>query len=355
MPESASASGRVEWMTWFWLLVALLIVVYPGLNPDSASTRTFFIIFASILLEAIPFMLLGTLVGGLIEVFLTHDRMTSLLPANKFHAICTASALGLIFPVCECAVVPVVRRLIGKGLPAAAAIAYLLGGPIVNPVVFVSTGLAYRFNWQVAASRAVWGYLTAVVVAFLAGRILGDGGIVEPGGPVPPSSDSGDGGDCGHHHHHHHPAPARGMVRKTSLILEGIRAAVRHAQDDFMATAPFLVAGSFIAALAQTHVERAAFVALSSSPLLSNLAMMALAVLLNLCSEADAFIAASFTGYVPLAAQMAFMLIGPMFDLKLLLMYRGIFRRRAIFLLATLIPATVFAASLLIHLLVRAN
>jgi uncharacterized membrane protein YraQ (UPF0718 family) len=140
-------------------------------------------------------------------------------------------------------------------------------------------------------------------------------------------------------------APA-GPKGTPSPFLAKLLAAFRHAADDFFAIGHFLVIGAFIAALAQTYIDRKLFIGLSAYPVLPSLMMIALAILLNLCSEADAFIAASFRGLMPLPAQMAFMLIGPMFDLKLLLMYQGVFRRRAIAMLASLILAAVLIAVL---------
>lgn len=121
--------------------------------------------------------------------------------------------------------------------------------------------------------------------------------------------------------------------------------AFTHAMDDFLAVSHYLVIGAFTAALAQTYVDRSSFLSLSSTPILSVVLMMALAILLNLCSEADAFIAASFRGLMPAHAQMASMLTGPMFDLKPLLMYQSVFRRRAIVVLSSLILAAVLVVA----------
>jgi uncharacterized membrane protein YraQ (UPF0718 family) len=128
-------------------------------------------------------------------------------------------------------------------------------------------------------------------------------------------------------------------------------AAFTHAMDDFLAVGHYLVIGAFIAALAQTYIDRSGFLSLTAAPVLSVVLMMALAILLNLCSEADAFIAASFRGLMPIPAQMAFLLTGPMFDLKLLLMYQSVFTRRAIVVLASLILATVLAIALGLEML----
>ena len=343
--------------SWLWLAFSVCAGVYIVFNPNPSLAGSFAIVFSSIALEAMPFMLLGSLAGGLIESFLDRKRMIALLPEKEASAIWIAAGMGMIFPVCECAIIPVIRRLTGKGLPAAVAIAYLLGGPIVNPVVFASTCLAYRTSWRVALMRLLWGYVIAVGVAMLMSRFLDRKEMLV-------SDMSGDNRRCGHgHHHHDHDHGPEGCAcgrdhgheggaEREHAVMDKLTAAFGHALEDFMISAPFLVAGAFIAALAQTHVDRAAFAAMAANAIASSPVMMILAILLNLCSEADAFIAASFSGYVPFAAQMAFMLIGPMFDVKLLLMYRGVFRKKAICALVMLTTASVLAVSVVIGFLV---
>lgn len=222
---------------------------------------------------------------------------------------------GNLFPVCECAVVPVVRRLIGKGLPLSAAIAYLLGGPIVNPVVAASTALAYAFDWRVVVLRLSLGYGLAVVIGMLMGKLFKNGGAVSGGNAALRENAL----SCGCHCHtpEHAPLPvypealhafpvianqegatmacncnhpiSDSWLTKTSAVLA-------HARDDFFAVGHYLVIGAFIAALAQTYIDRSWFLSLTAMPILSVILMMVLAILLNLCSEADAFIAASFRG-----------------------------------------------------------
>lgn len=369
-----------------FLLAVFVVFAYGmlAINPDSTPIRTLSLIFASIMLEAMPFMLFGALVGGLIEAFVSRERMTSLLPRRGWVTVLLAAAMGVLFPVCECAVVPVVRRLAKKGFPATAAIAYLLGGPILNPIVAASTALAYKFDWQVVGLRMLLGYGIAVTVALLMGRIFGKQPILAervqetPHDHSPhdhchhdhkpeaeaPESQCG----CGHHHdhekappshdhsshdhcHHDHEPEAEAAEsqcgcghhhdHETESIRARLAAAFRHGADDFVAVGHFLVIGAFIAALAQTFIDRNVFLAVAEKPVLPSMMMILLAVLLNLCSEADAFIAASFRGLMPLPAQIAFMLTGPMLDLKLLLMYQGVFRRRAIVALAGLILLAV--------------
>jgi uncharacterized membrane protein YraQ (UPF0718 family) len=349
----------IDYLPALFLAVALLFL--PKVS-EPGSGNSLAIIFVSIVLEAIPFMLLGSLVGGVIEAFVSRERLVTLLPKKGWLTVLVAAGAGTFFPVCECAVVPVVRRLVGKGLPTSAAIAYLLGGPIVNPIVAASTALAYAFDWRIVILRLALGYGIAVVIGLIMGRafsgtsaIREDFAVVGGNEPAssccdrPPSSERIDGGiaeaggflssrepsvssacGCGHTH----------SSRLDSWV-DKMGSAFNHAMEDFLAVGHYLVIGAFVAAVAQTYIDRSSFLDLSAIPILSVVLMMALAILLNLCSEADAFIAASFQGLVSVPAQLAFLLTGPMFDLKLLLMYQSLFRRRTIVVLTTLILVAV--------------
>jgi len=346
-------------------LVATVTLFFAGQAMESM--RTLSLIFASIVLEAVPFMLLGAVVGGLLETFVSRERIASLLPRKRWKTVLIAAGLGVIFPVCECAIVPIVRRLSRKGLPMAGAVAYLLGGPIANPIVAGSTLVAYKLEWPMMAARFIGGYLIAVAIGLAMDRIFRKrqafvDDVAMPGAGAAGCAcghdhDHQDGhdGESGHeqdHEHeggqtcacgHHHAAP------KGPRFIDKMRAAMLHAADDFLGVGHYLVIGAFIAAVAQTYIDRTVFTQIFQIPVLSILMMMALAILLNLCSEADAFIAASFRGIMPMSAQLAFLLTGPMFDLKLLLMYQGLFRKRAIAALASLILVSAALVSIAAH------
>lgn len=330
--NAAQAQGFLRPLLSVALVLAMILVLPAG--PQTGPYNALATVFASIVLEALPFMLFGALVGGLIEAFVSRERMSSLLPRSPLAAICTAAAMGFVFPVCECAVVPVVRRLIGKGLPFSAAVAYLLAGPIANPIVGLSTLLAYAPDWRVAAARLVLGYVIAVTVAVAAGRLFPGRTALRDGLDnlaVPACACGCEAGTALKHF-----AQVTDALRRPS-VTEKLWQALRHGCADFLGVGHYLVIGAFVAAMAQTFVDRSLLLGLADMPLLSVLLMTGLAVALNLCSEADAFIAASFRGLLPLPAQMAFLLTGPMFDLKLLLMYQVIFRKRTILALSTLI------------------
>jgi uncharacterized protein len=312
-----------------FLLVALglylLLPSYGSLQGD------FSITFLAILFEALPFMLLGSLAGGLIEVFMPSQVMDRWLGGRNYLAVLLGAGLGAVFPVCECAIIPVVRRLLRKRVPFSAAIAYLLGGPIVNPVVAASTAVAYSNDWVIVGARIGFGYLIATIVAFLMGHIYRNKPAIKPLGFQMATDPVYRCGSIG--------------IYLSSRLLHTLH----HAADDFFEVGKFLVIGSFIAALLRSMVPISVFDTMIASPWLAILLMMILAVSLNLCSEADAFIAASFSTVLPGSAQLAFMVLGPMLDIKLLLMYLPVFKKRVIITLALLTSSTVALAMLFLE------
>lgn len=306
-----------------FIAALLCLIVFFRHTPELA---TLSITFVSIFLEALPFMLLGATVGGIIEVFVSKNVITRIVPARTLPAILLAAGLGLVFPVCECAIVPVVRRLFSKGLPLGAGIAFLLGGPIVNPLVALSTAVAYGNDPAIAGYRLASGYLVAVVMGLLIDRCFSrKTALVDSPGEYNTEMD-GSGIE-----------PQRPTGIRVRLVQ-----ALRHGASDFIDIGRFLVFGAFMAGVLQTLVARGNLATLFGSLPLTILAMMTLAVLLSLCSEADAFVAASFRTTLPLAAQMAFMVLGPMLDLKLVAMYFRVFKKRLIMVMSILTVIIVF-------------
>jgi uncharacterized membrane protein YraQ (UPF0718 family) len=317
------------------LLFVLFTLSLIFLFRDTPQFHTLGIIFVSIVLEAMPFMLLGTLIGGFIEVFVPREKVTRWLPEGRWWTVFIGAGIGVLFPVCECAIVPVVRKLLQKGVPFGAAIAFLLGGPIVNPLVAASTAVAYFADWSIVIQRMLFGYGIAVGVGLLMGLLFTKAKAVHAEAFRAPDLK------------HALEIPETG---KPAAWADKIGLAVNHAAGDFLDIGRFLVIGAFCAAVVQTLVPRQAFAAVMGTPGFPILIMMLLAVLLNLCSEADAFVAASFrSSLVPLPAQMAFMVLGPMLDIKLILMYLKVFRAPAIAVLASLTFITVFLSMVVMY------
>ena len=307
------------------------ILLFHG-SPEVIGTLG--IAFVSIVLEALPFVLLGAVLGGVIEVFVSREKLVRLFPADAWWAVLPAGLLGIVFPVCECAVVPVIRRLLRKGVPLSAAVTYLLAGPIVNPLVAASTAVAYKFDWIMVVSRLLFGFAIAAVVGLVIGALFQKRTALVDSSESPDAS-SHESNTCSHLH---------------PTLLQRLHTALDCTLNDFIDVGRFLVLGAFIAAFIQTFVSRSALLFVADSPVLSIGVMMLLAVMLNLCSEADAFVAASFRNVFPPYAQLAFMLLGPMFDIKLLFMYLGVFRKRMIVSLVLLVLVSVFVTTLVLSL-----
>jgi len=286
------------------ILQVLFLIAAIGLmiTMPTKAYKSLSITFVSIVLEAVPFILIGVLISGLIEVFVPKEKITAILPKSKWLTVFISAGLGLIFPVCECAIVPVIRRLLKKGIPVSAAIAYLLGGPIVNPMVAASTAVAYSFSWNIVIMRIIIGYIIASFVGIMFDFIMSKHPVVVE------NIYSNQTHEC--------------YTSKNSSIGPKIINSIQHSAEEFYDIARFLIMGAFIAAVLQTLVPRSLFTTLIENPVLSIILMMVLAIVLSLCSEADAFVAASFkpTG-MPLSAQMAFMVLGPMLETNQIIQY----------------------------------
>lgn len=263
--------------------------------------------FLSVLLEGVPYILLGTILSGIIDEFLPSRVMVRFLPKNVFLGVCVSGAMGLVFPMCECGIVPVIRRLMRKGLPISNAIAYMLAAPIVNPIVALSTYAAFRGQGalEFTVLRLGLGFFVAVLVAFAVHNlpvrsVLRDNILTE-------------GGD------HDHSQGGRPLRR--------IGNALRVAVKDFLDVMVYFILGVAIASIFSTSINQEIIMPLALNDWLAVFSLMGLAVILSLCSTSDAFIAATFVAF-PAVAKLAFLVLGPMLDLKMLFMYSAVFKKR---------------------------
>jgi uncharacterized membrane protein YraQ (UPF0718 family) len=307
--------------------------------------KDFILTFTSILYEAMPFIVLGALLAGILEEFVPQRLITRFLPKSRLLSICIGGLLGLIFPMCECGIIPVMRRLLRKGLPLSCCIAYLLAGPIINLVVIASTWAAFSnfkpsgaFNYQISAFwmvglRVGLGYLVAVTTALIVDRVhrkYGDELLTPLAKTAAPDDEAED--------------QKKGLFKRLSNISET-------ALHDFIDITVYLCLGAILAASVRLWLTHDRIEVLSRDySILAIVLMMGVAILLCLCSEADAFVAASFTKLVP-AAKVAFLVLGPMMDFKLYFMYTRVFRRRLIWTIITSVVVQVFVYSMLLHLL----
>jgi uncharacterized membrane protein YraQ (UPF0718 family) len=266
-----------------------------------AAAQNFLLVFASLLIEALPFIVLGAAVSAAIEVFIPSRVFARVAGLPRSLQMPVAGLGGFAFPVCECGSVPVARRLVIKGLSPAAAVTFMLAAPVLNPVVLVATAIAYRGRdilWPMVIGRAGLALVVAMTVGWLVGRRTRDQLLRSA------------------RDHQEHAAPGEGRGPRYFGQMGG----------DFLMLARYLIVGAAVAAALQTFVPQSVIASVSGAPVLDIVALMLLAAALSLCSESDAFVAASFVQF-SFAAQLAFLVAGPMFDAKLAALYAGTFGR----------------------------
>ena len=253
-------------------------------------------VFTAIAVQGVPFLLLGTLVSAAIGAFVPERVFSRLLPRNPALAVPIAGVAGAVLPGCECASVPVADSLMRRGVAPAAALAFLLSAPAINPVVLVATSIAFPGNPAMVVGRLLASLAAAVVMGWLWVRFGREEWL-----------------------------PQR--VRTTSKVRSGrgrLGAFRAGLQQDFLHAGGFLVVGAAAAATFNIAVPRSVLDIFTGSSWLSVLLLATLAVVLCVCSEADAFVAASLSGFSP-TARLAFMVVGPMVDLKLIALQTGTF------------------------------
>ena len=290
--------------------------------------------FLSVLLEGVPFLLLGALISGLVDVFVSAERMQRMLPKNNAAAIVVSGLLGLIFPMCECGSVIVIRRFLKKGLPLSSAVTYMLAAPIVSPLVALSTFAAFKGQspWIMTSLRLSIGYLIAVGIGFIVHR-LPAAAVLRADIASPATSRKRAGLSISSAPDDQAPPQDFATLAAAASLPKKLLLAVQSATADFLDVAFFLIIGTAAASVFNTAVNQEIILPLATNPLPAILSMMGLAALLAVCSTTDAFIAASFSTF-PFASKLAFLLFGPVFDLKLFWLYGILFRRRFIALLA---------------------
>ena len=287
---------------WFWFSL-----------PDFAYS------FLSVVLEGVPFILAGVILSGLIDTFLPPRTLTRLLPGNPGAGILLGGMLGAILPMCECGIVVVIRRLLQKGLPLSTAMAYMLAAPVVNPIVALSTWAAFRGQdpWQMMMWRMGLAFGLAVTVATIV-HFMRRGSVLRAELQDGEAVDARSGG-------------------------EKAAAAVRASVGDFLDVTVYFILGAAVATLFNTSVNQQLIMPLAEDRGLAVASMMGLAALLSLCSTSDAFVAATFVAFAA-AAKQAFLVFGPMVDLKLIFIYGLVFRKRFIVFLVLVLAALCWSA-----------
>ncbi len=301
----------------FVLVIPLLIALLVR-NQISAFTNDEFqlwsTLFVSVSIQALPFLVLGVVISGLIAAYVSPELVERFVPKRTIFAVPSAGLAGLALPGCECGSVPIAGRLVGAGTPPAAALTFLLAAPAINPVVLVSTAVAFPGNTSLVAARFIASLATAMLVGTWWAR-RNDESLI--------SSMAGE------------PHAHKGNRMSTFVDV---------AAKDLLHAGGYLVVGALAAATLQLVIPRSVINAVADNEWQSVLIFAALAVLLSICSEADAFVAAGLPGF-SLSSRLVFLVVGPVIDLKLIALHAGVFGRKfaAVFAPVTLVIAIASA------------
>ena len=311
--EKVDQQSRIPWGSLTLGLVALaLLIGQDWLIEVLAIPRlqTWTTVLVSIVVQAVPFLVLGVLLSATISAFVPPSFFEKALPKNPAAAVPAAGAAGIMLPGCECASVPVAGSLVRRGVNPAAALAFLLSAPAINPIVMISTAVAFPGQPEVVGARFVASLSTALIVGWIWIRVGKGRNLLRT-----PRSFTGEG------------------VSKW----EAFRLTAAH---DIVHAGGFLVLGSIVAATINVLLPEEMVEAVAERPWLAILVLAIFAVVVSICSEADAFVAASLTAF-PMTARLAFMVVGPVVDIKLIAMQIGVFGRRfaAIFAPITFVVA----------------
>ncbi|PSB27206.1 permease [Stenomitos frigidus] len=341
-----------------------------------------FTLFLSLLVEAMPFLLLGILFSGLLLFFIDERKLVRWMPKNPFLGALTGSCVGFLFPVCECGNVPVARRLLMQGAPTPVAIGFLLAAPTINPIVFWATWTAFRDQPEIVFMRVGFSLAIATIIGWVFSAQADLRPLLQPAvvRAIPVKAERGERrGERGQSKTSTSPLLQAGtyFLGQSSqafspqpLQIDGAELQARmmgantagkplshklmllleNTVQELRELGGVLVLGSAIAAIVQVFVPRDVILNLGQSPVTSILAMMLLAAVVSICSTVDSFFALSFASTFTSGSLLAFLVFGPMIDLKGIGLMLSIFKARAIFYLFALAALMTFLFTLIVNL-----
>lgn len=303
--------------------------------------NNFSTIFLSIILEGFPFIILGTFVSSVIQVFVSEELIRKLIPRNKFLGLICTAVMGLVFPVCECAIIPIARRLIKKGVPLNMAVTFMLSVPIMNPIVLMSTYYAFLGHPIMVFARAGLGMTAAILIGFLIGELNGDN-------PLRENLHINEHEGCHHHDHNHQHNQCSCAHHHDHNDEENLtKQILGHTSEELYDVGKFFIIGAALSSAMQTFIPREYIISIGNSTLSSTLVMMLLAFVLSICSETDAFIARTFANQFTAGSILGFLIFGPMIDIKNTLVLAGTFKFKVVAKLLFLIFSICFIMAVL--------
>lgn len=317
--------------------------------------RDIAIYFTTIMLEAIPFLLLGALISAIIEEFVSEERISKMIPKNRVLGSLVGIFLGLFIPACDCAVIPIAMRLKKKKVPTNVIVSFMLASPIISPVVLLSTFFAFGetekmllFGFEMPklfVYRTIFGVLVALIVGIILDIICKDAALKEE--------------TYEHHHHHHdhehihtcnhhHEGCSCSHHEKETGPLGRVKNIINIMYGDFMGIISYMAVGALLAATMQILLPISNIGGIVQNKYISTFIMMLLAFALSLCSTSDAFIARTFMNSLSKNSILAFILLGPMIDIKNTILLNKSFNKRFVIVLVASIFITVYLISCLV-------
>lgn len=289
---------------------------------DYPMLHSVLVVFLGLFLESIPFLFLGAIASSFIQLFISEEIIQRMIPKRPLTAIFAAIAAALIIPVCECAIIPVVRRLIQKGVPVHAGVVLLVTAPILNVIVFGSTYYAFQNNPSILYGRIILCVLTAIIAGLFI-HIFSTKDVVKE-----------DKLELVQGHVHDSQS-----IKWTSFI--------DHTSQEFFMVGRYFIIGALFASVFQVFMDRSVMADIGQAPIKGTALMMGIAFVLSLCSSADAFVAASFSHSFLPGSILGFLVFGPMLDLKNVLIMMSCFKRSFVVTYVLLIFAVVFSLCLI--------
>ena len=317
--------------------------------------RDIAIYFTTIMLEAIPFLLLGALISAIIEEFVSEERISKMIPKNRVLGSLVGIFLGLFIPACDCAVIPIAMRLKKKKVPTNVIVSFMLASPIISPVVLLSTFFAFGetekmllFGLEMPklfVYRTIFGVLVALIVGIILDIICKDAVLKEE--------------TYEHHHHHHdhehihtcnhhHEGCSCSHHEKETGPLGRVKNIINIMYGDFMGIISYMAVGALLAATMQILLPISNIGGIVQNKYISTFIMMLLAFALSLCSTSDAFIARTFMNSLSKNSILAFILLGPMIDIKNTILLNKSFNKKFVIVLVASIFITVYLISCLV-------
>ncbi|AWK51881.1 permease [Clostridium beijerinckii] len=314
-------------------VIILLLFIYKkyGIIINIEEVGDFASIFTSIVLEAIPFIILGSFISAIIQICISEEFLTKLIPRASILGYIGAALIGLIFPVCECAIVPITRRLMKKGLPVGVGVTFMLAVPIINPVVIMSTYYAFYDKQAMVVLRTVGGFVAAILIGIIVNALEENKHSI-----ILDTIENDNYCNCG----------CNASFENQSKF----KAIFEHTNREFLDIIGYLVFGAFISSGFQVVASHGGFDFISDNKVLVIIFMMFLGFFLSLCSEADAFVGKSFLDNYSFSGVAAFLILGPMLDIKNLMMLSGAFKKSFVFKLVITTISVVFVIACLFML-----